>query len=570
VTCPPVPGAGADLDAATADLVAGLGRHPGGRVSPSVYETARLVSLAPWLTGHRERLAYLRAGQRADGTWGGPAGYALVPTLSAVEALLAVLCRADPGVGRGWLRAAVDRALRVVPGLLAGHGDPGRPDLPAADLTVPALVESVNRWLAGPYGAGDRWPVTRLTLPPGADATRLVAVRRSVAAGRGAPRKLLHAWETLGGAAVGAPGVSPEPPGCVGASPAATAAWLGGPGRDGAARAYLEGAAGEHGGPVPCTTPITVFERAWVLSGLVRVGAPVTVAPELVAGLRAAFGPDGVPAAPGLPADADTTAVAAHALALLGSPVDPGCLLDYDLGGHFCTWPGEDGTSVTTNAHVLDALGQHVRAGPAGSPYAPAVRSVTAWLVSRQEPDGGWSDRWHASPYYATACCVLALSRYGHGPEVAAAVGRAVDWTVATQRPDGSWGRWYGTAEESAYAVHVLLATGRPWRPGVAAALSRATAWLGSAAGRATGPALWHDKDLYRPDAIVGAARIAAAHLIRRATSAIVYMGRSVRAEADPARLSATEDTASVRRGRAPAGPPVASTSDRAARPGTV
>ncbi|WP_230415393.1 hypothetical protein [Micromonospora tarapacensis] len=65
-------------------------------MSSSVYETGRLVADAPWLAGHGRRLAYLLGQQGTDGTWGPRGGYALVPTASAVEALLAVLVRADP------------------------------------------------------------------------------------------------------------------------------------------------------------------------------------------------------------------------------------------------------------------------------------------------------------------------------------------------------------------------------------------------------------------------------------------------------------------------------------------
>jgi hypothetical protein len=145
------------------------------------------------------------------------------------------------------------------------------------------------------------------------------------------------------------------------------------------------------------------------------------------------------------------------------------------------------------------------------------VAKVVSWLRGRQEPDGSWLDRWHASPYYATACCALALDRFG-GAGSAAAVRRAVRWVLATQRTDGSWGRWNGTAEETAYAVQVLLLT----RPGQDARCVRAAArgrdlllrHVERAPGMDAGdPALWHDKDLYLPGAVVRAAVLAALHL---------------------------------------------------------
>lgn len=85
-----------DVPAAAAELVTDLMVRPWGTVSPSVYETGRLVSLAPWLVGHPERVRFLLNGQQSDGRWGGPEGYALVPTLSATEALLCAVSRGSP------------------------------------------------------------------------------------------------------------------------------------------------------------------------------------------------------------------------------------------------------------------------------------------------------------------------------------------------------------------------------------------------------------------------------------------------------------------------------------------
>jgi squalene cyclase len=128
-----------------------------------------------------------------------------------------------------------------------------------------------------------------------------------------------------------------------------------------------------------------------------------------------------------------------------------------------------------------------------------------------QQPDGHWTDRWHASPYYATSCAVLALA--GHAPpEVAgAAVDRAVGWVLTTQRDDGGWGRWSTTTEETAYAVHVLLGAGGRHRPEAVAAAALALPHLQVDA--TIDPPLWHDKDLYTPLLVVRAAVLAARRL---------------------------------------------------------
>ncbi|MFG1837533.1 prenyltransferase/squalene oxidase repeat-containing protein [Micromonospora sp. NPDC049175] len=500
----PAPGSTSVVD----ELVAELWRHPSGRTSASPYETARLVSLAPWLPRHADRIRYLLAAQNPDGGWGGPDGYALVPTLSAVEGLLAVSPRDEPA---GWspdaVDDAVDRALRLLFDPVAGPATCPVPDLPAVDLIVPALVERIADHLVDPPPRLAGWRgVGPPPMPVGMDRRRLDRIRALAASGRPMPPKLLHALEVLGPAARRLTGVTATTAGAVGASPAATAAWLGGPDEtQPAALGYLTRALTEYGGAVPCATPITVFERAWVLSTLARAGVLPVVPPELADGLHDALGPEGAATGPGLPKDADTTAVTLYALALLGRPTDPACLSRYDTGEHFCTWQGEDGSSVTTNAHVLEAIG---RCLGDDDPWAAAVsRRLTGWLIDRQQADGHWWDRWHASPYYATYCVVLALREHG-GPAARPAVQRAVAWVLDSQRADGAWGRWRGTAEETAYALLVVLA-GSP-SPRVDAAVAVAARQLSTMQDAGGVPPLWHDKDLYHPTLIVRAAVAAA------------------------------------------------------------
>ncbi|GHH69408.1 hypothetical protein GCM10017673_19820 [Streptosporangium violaceochromogenes] len=575
---------GVDVAAGARELVAGLLAEPWGRVSASPYETGRLVSMAPWLGGHARRVGFLLETQRPDGGWGPPEGYALVPTLSATEALLAELRRgapdlpgtpgrpgvsdvpAAPGEGRAAVAGAARRGLAALRRWARGLRD--LPDLPAIELIAPALTAMINGHLEA---AGDGEP---LKPPAGMNDAKLSAIRALLASGAAVPRKLLHALEVAGETAAGAAGVAPtpmdgaaggKPPSregaggapagrgggapaaiaAVGASPAAGAAWLGPAGGPGSAvRRYLEAVVERSGGPVPCALPITLFERGWTLSWLRRAGVPVTVPRELVASLEAAAVPGGAAAGPGLPPDSDTTSVGLYALALLGEPREPAGLWAYETGTHFCTWRGEEGASPTVNAHVLDAFGEYARCrgGTADvSRYTAAAVRLSAWLRERQRADGSWLDRWHASPYYATACCALALRDHG-GRESEGAVRAAVRWLLDTQREDGSWGRWEGTAEETAYALQTLLLAGAP--AGTSGG-TRAGAWETAgpsddgrrAAAVAHGyrclrecvterghpagaPALWHDKDLYFPAAIVTAAVLGALHLARRALSA--------------------------------------------------
>lgn len=474
------------------DLVDRLLTEPWGRVSPSVYETGRVVSLTPWLAGHAHRLTYLLETQRADGGWGAPdPGYALVPTLSAVEALMTTLHR---DALRQELAGPVARGLAALRFWLGGALE--LPDMPAIELIVPYLISLIN----------DRLPEReRLSLPYGLGVSGLARARAALTAGS-APEKLLHALEIGGPASIGLGGVRPEATGTIGASPAATAAWLGGaePDPDDPARRYLVRAAAA--GPVPCALPITVFERAWVLSTLIRAGVDVSVPADLVRELADAIGSAGTPAAAGLPPDADTTAVALYSLSLLGAAPPPDPLWAYETETHFCTWPGEQGQSVSTNAHVLEAFGKYARIGLRPDHEVTATK-IAKWLRGMQQPDGSWHDRWHVSPLYATACAALALHDFG-GPESSPSVDMAVRWVCGTQRPDGSWGHWQGTTEETSYALRILLLTGRTDEP-----VERGLNYLVSSNDH--NQPLWCDKDLYFPEAIVTASVLAALHLGR-------------------------------------------------------
>jgi hypothetical protein len=296
----------------------------------------------------------------------------------------------------------------------------------------------------------------------------------------------------------------------VGCSPAATAAWFGSEATQGNPHPgvrYLERVQARHGGPVPVAAPLDVFERAWVLATFTDVGLPVTVPPELVEGLRAAFGDSGVAGGAGLPPDADDTSTALHALANLGVPYPLDSLWEYQMDQHFSTFPEERTPSVTTNAHVLQAFAAH----PHGDRRtADAMVGLTEWLCGHQHEDGSWTDKWHASPYYATVTCVVALAACG---ESTAAARKAVRWVLDTQHANGSWGLWDGTPEETAYAVQILLRASavRP-DPAIEQAAARGCSFLLEASSGPC-PPLWHDKDLYTPVRIIRAESIAALHV---------------------------------------------------------
>ncbi|MFD9409381.1 prenyltransferase/squalene oxidase repeat-containing protein [Streptomyces sp. NPDC059989] len=525
----PLQASGFDSSAAAAQLVADLVAAPWGRPAPSLYETARLVSLAPWLTGHERRLRHLLDIQQPDGNWGPAAseGFALVPTLSATEALLTTLQRTPggPGVDRARVAACADRGLEALLRQLSSLRSP-LPDTHAIELIVPALVEAVNAHLDrlrdAPSSDAQIWlPSGRLSLPADVDVSVLAALRSRLRAGGAVPDKALYSLESAGDAARGARGVRPVEPGTVGASPAATAAWLGPAPAHGPAVAFLESVVSDFGALAPAPVPIEVFERAAVLGVLARAGLYPQVPDHLVKGLVNAVGPDGAAGGAGLPVDGDSTSIVLFTLALLGAPQDPGCLFGYEEDDHFCTWPGERTPSPSTNAHQLEALGQQLAATRPGPPdahrYQAAVTKLSAWICDQQQADGSWDDKWHASPYYPAMCCTLALAHYGTGA-APAAVNKATQWILSTQRPDGSWGRWQGTLEETAYALLTLQLTPHTASPAIEHAVTRGSDFLLPRIAHPDGAELWTGKDLYHHPALAQAPAVAALHLAQQAT----------------------------------------------------
>ncbi|WP_091670967.1 prenyltransferase/squalene oxidase repeat-containing protein [Amycolatopsis marina] len=499
---------------------------PSGDFSPSIYETARLVALTPSLRGHRRRLRFLLDQQRPDGSWGGPEGYSLIPTLSAIDALLAVLQHENSNRDRGTgdVAGALGRGLHW----LRGHLEPGAgtalPDTVAVEMLAPGLVSAINLRLdqlaaLAPVGVEVGWGAARLRPPPESNEALLDRVRVAVLDGRSLPVKLLHSLEVLGADTRDAT-VPVAESGGVGCSPAATAAWLG----DDRVRQghpsvrYLEEVQEPHSGAVPVAAPLGLFERAWILGTLGSTGITKLAPESLLDSLRNGLGEAGAAGGDGLPPDADDTAAALHALALHGEARAADPLWTYwteEGGGHVSCFPGERTPSTSTNAHALQAFA--TSAEPADVDVqrrGVAIRSIVDWLREQQTREGYWTDKWHASPYYATVCCTVALAEHG-GTAAAPSVAAAVRWVLETQHPDGSWGRWSGTYEETAYAVQILLRTGLPVDEATALAAARGCRFLIANADLTEHPALWHDKDLYTPTRIVRTEGLAALHVAR-------------------------------------------------------
>src|SRR5258706_7465821 len=115
-----------------------------------------------------------------------------------------------------------------------------------------------------------------------------------------------------------------------------------------------------------------------------------------------------------------------------------------------------------------------------------------------------WVDKWHSSPYYATAHAIIACA--GLANEL---VGESVEWILKSQNANGSWGTYLSTAEETAYAIQALWV----WNQKVAripkAILKNGARWLKENMNNPY-PPLWIGQCLYSPNLVIRSAVISA------------------------------------------------------------
>ena len=232
----------------------------------------------------------------------------------------------------------------------------------------------------------------------------------------------------------------------------------------------------------------------------------------MAAWLRSSMGPEGAGLARSraLPEDGDDTATALATLNDLGAPISIDPLRAFEADGHYLSYHGESSSSLSANAHALEAL---LSAAPQDrSALRGRIQSTTAYLLERCGPEGCWTDKWHISPYYATQACVHALART---TDAAAhqSLGSTMAWIAQTQRPDGGWGCGGSSVEETAYALLTIAAARRLVVPGSTENRSAKASWswivargrnylqqhMTDLAHPDRLPPMWVDKDLYAP-----------------------------------------------------------------------
>ncbi len=479
-------------------LVSDLGKD-GGLTSPSIYDTAQVLLLAPASENACATLGWLLAQQQNDGGWGNPAIPLTrdVPTLATVLALSTYRKRAS----------TYDSALHAVLAFLERQSHQWRAplsdDIPSAvELLLPRLLED-----AAEAGLDvDEEPYSEL-ITLGRRRRQMIARLRPLAG-----TAAVHSWEAWGS--------TPDPAvidgsGGVGHSPAATAAWLRAAEdrpeladmRLGAER-YLTGAAASTGigvpGVMPNAWPIARTEQATALYGILLAGLidhPTlndSIQPILT-DLALALTPIGLGTSDYFVTDGDDTAMALACLAGRRKvSIDP--MLHFAIDSHFYTYVGELQPSLSVTAHAIHALAL------LGKPAAHA----SSYLRDRQHADGSWSgDKWNSSWLYTTCHTLAALLSTDHCDLTA-----VLTSIRAHQRADGGWGLVSSNSEETAYAVMALLLLARVGELPTEgqAALKRAATFLEQRYRpfKEETTAVWLAKEPYRPRRVSRAFEISA------------------------------------------------------------
>ena len=490
------------VPAATRELLASLQQ---GAISAAAYDTAFVARLRqpddPNALAYPQTLAWLLRSQNADGSFGTTLPIPkdkLVSTLSALVALADLPQNLQDGIAH----RARTRALRFL------YEDTGNwqtgPDMAGFELVLPAVLDEAKvRGLPLPY-----------------ERFMGISAQRDAKIGHIPPRliynvktPLLHSLEYLGNRLdVEAARAQLSPNGSFANSPSATAYFLLKT-RDEQAHEYIALLLRNRGdGSIPTVAPFEVFEIAWVLYNLARAGHRPAEASPLLRYLAQSLTDDGVGVSrEGLRADADDTALTLSVLHRYGYPISAGPLRPFEGVNFFFTFPLERDASVTANAHVLEVL----QVVPPFPRQFVIAQKVVRYLRDARVDGDHWVDKWHGSPFYATAHAVFALT--ASAPDACA---KAFSWLRDSQREDGSWG-WFsgGTPEETAYAVQALMLAPAEFQVGMKQPFERAAAYLNETEGEPVIP-MWVGKTLYGPTQVVRSAVLSARTMLARSEHA--------------------------------------------------
>ena len=470
-----------------------------GHMGSTAYDTAWAARLGEidWnLSSHS--LAWLAENQLPDGSWGARAPfYHHDRVICTLAAMIALSYRGRRGHDKVQIENGRNALERIVGGATEGlQADPNGATI-AFEMIAPTLAAEAEK-LGLIKNQGDRI-LGRLSKQR---AKKLAFLQKNMinrhvtmafsAEMAGTDERHMLDVENL-----------QESNGSVGVSPSATAYFAtyikkG----DEASLNYLRKAMKSDGG-MPNVAPFDVFETAWSLWNLGMI-PDLEVTEKLkphIDFLSSTWQPQrGVGYAASCSVrDSDDSVITYSALLRFGIQKDLASVLAYEEEDHFRCFDLEVNPSISANMHILNALGQ--------SGVNQANSSVQKVLRFLQKTKGGnpyWVDKWHSSPYYATAHAIIACS--GFSKEL---VEDAVQWLLETQNIDGSWGAYLPTAEETAYAIQALWV----WNENVTRvpkeALKDGARWLEEHIDDPY-PPLWIGKCLYHPSLVIRSAVISA------------------------------------------------------------
>jgi squalene-hopene/tetraprenyl-beta-curcumene cyclase len=115
-----------------------------------------------------------------------------------------------------------------------------------------------------------------------------------------------------------------------------------------------------------------------------------------------------------------------------------------------------DPPSEDVTAHVLELL-----ATLPGQRQNPVIAPALEYLRRQQRAAGSWFGRWGVNHIYGTWCVVSALVPLAAGRDMVRA---AADWMISRQNPDGGWGETCYSYEDESFA-------------GIGASTASQTAW---------------------------------------------------------------------------------------------
>lgn len=468
-------------------------------IASTAYDTAWVASLpdptAPDRPRFPEAMEWLIGQQLPDGSWGGSICYQHDRILSTLAALLPLIRFQGHATGRLALQRAqsyIWRNAHMVRSEIC--------ELVGFELLLPALVHQAAQAGIQLPAYLDVYAIERsrkLTLiPPELIYSPTITLIHSLEflGSEGDPIRLLMAQNDNGS---------------IGNSPAATA-YLLHLTENPAAISYLHDClAGDGGAAVPVLHPCETYDLLWSAYHRFLGGVPARhlLTPAIGDALQHRLDQGlGVSLSPSFPIpDADNTAIALLLLAAQGRPVSFAALDRFERPDCFASYPYERHPSTGVNIHVLDAL----KWLPPGPAREARMIKILSFLAETRINGTYWVDKWHISPYYATAHALIAFEQLDLPPPydrlVAELASTAMDWMRYTQNADGSWGFYQRpTSEETAYA---LLSASRWQRLGHApdrAMIQRGMAYL-TEQHDAAPPPLWIDKCLYTPTHIVTA-----------------------------------------------------------------